>query len=170
MTTTTPGTEIATTPRAFRAFDDAQLRDVSTWDDFGALVKSSDTPLINIAAFGPGFVLLESKDALIDMPFVIVGYRFSDGDQGVFVSVEAVVKTPISINGEAASKIVFNDGSTGICATLQVIAKTTTEFAPIYCPRGLRKSEYVRKDEAGEPIINPKTGNPERATTFHLSY
>ena len=155
-------------------FNDDVLREIVTWDDLGNVVKSNDVLVNNLADYGPGLVVVANKDTLIGVPMMIVNYRFHEGDNGPFVSAVAITKNPVTVEGIETSKVVINDGSTGIFSQLQNIelqrvADGTDEIRPLYCPKGLRKSEYERKDENGAPILNERTGKPERATTYYLA-
>ena len=91
---------------------------------------------------------------------------------GEFVSSASVLVNRLSEYGPGLT--VVNDGSTGIYAQLRSIeaervADGTDVIRPLYCEHGLRRSDYDRKDESGNVIMNDKTGKPERATTFYLA-
>lgn len=128
--------------------------------------------------------LIEDKDFLRDLPFLITRWRFNSsdkykdaetGEDGVFVSVEIAYQlTPTS----AVQTGVFNDGSTGILAQLQKITVARAEnrekngtgndpYAGRWVRHGLRRSDYQR--DTGN--TNPKTGEPitEAATTYYLN-
>lgn len=124
--------------------------------------------------------LIEDKDFLIGLPFLITRWRFNtsdkykdeEGNDGIFVSVEIAYHTgpesPITTG-------VFNDGSTGILAQLQKITKNRLEKGLEWeaahsargVRRGLRRSDYQR--DTGK--TNAKTGEPitEAATTYYLN-
>lgn len=126
--------------------------------------------------------LIEDKDFLRDLPFLITRWRFNlsdkykddEGNDGQFVSVEiayqATPQSPIQTG-------VFNDGSTGIMAQLQKITENRQRiiaekgegndpYAGRFVRRGLRRSDYMRDtgklDKNGAPIM-------EAATTFYLN-
>lgn len=154
-------------------FDDAVLREIDDWNSLGAYVQKSDILVENLSAYGPGTVVVTDKRILVGVPLMILSYRFHEGDKGTFVSAVAVTKNPVTIEGRDTSKIVINDGSTGILAQLMTIeserVKSGTDvIRPLYCPAGLRESTYERKDENGAPILNDR-GRPEMGTTYYLS-
>lgn len=123
--------------------------------------------------------LIEDKEALRDLPFLITRWRFNasdkykddEGNDGVFVSVEiAYQQTP---NGPVMTGV-FNDGSTGVMAQLQKITANRLEkgldWEAAHSGRGvrhgLRRSDYQRDtgktDKNGAPIT-------EAATTYYLN-
>ena len=151
-----------------------ELRAIDSWDALGEFVSSASILVNRLSEYGPGLTVVTDKNALIGVPLMILDYRFNEGDSGPFVSAVAVVRTPITISGDVVSKIVINDGSTGIYSQLRSIeaervADGTDVIRPLYCEHGLRRSDYDRKDESGNVIMNDKTGKPERATTFYLA-
>lgn len=127
--------------------------------------------------------LIEDKDFLRDLPFLITRWRFNESDKfkddegnnGVFVSVEIAYQTTPSSPVQTG---VFNDGSTGICAQLQKITAARAQriaetgegndpYSGRFVRRGLRRSDYQR----GTGKTNPKTGEEitEAATTYYLN-
>lgn len=128
--------------------------------------------------------LIEDKDFLRDLPFLITRWRFNSsdkykdaetGEDGIFVSVEIAYQ----MNPQSPVQTgVFNDGSTGILAQLQKITQSREEnlakngtgndpHAGRFVRHGLRRSDYQR--DTGK--VNPKTQQPilEAATTFYLN-
>lgn len=120
--------------------------------------------------------LIEDKDFLRGMPFLITRWRFNtsdkfkseDGEAGEFVSVEIAYQTA---PGAPLATGVFNDGSTGIMAQLKKITEQRIKngkgdpYAGRAVRRGLRRSDYQRDtgrlDKNNAPIF-------EAATTFYL--
>lgn len=120
--------------------------------------------------------LIEDKDFLRGMPFMITRWRFNtsdkfkseDGEAGEFVSVEIAYQTT---PGAPLVTGVFNDGSTGIMAQLKKITERRKAsgkgdpYAGRAVRRGLRRSDYQRDtgrlDKNGAAIT-------EAATTFYL--
>lgn len=145
----------STTVERKRLYSDEELRNLKSWSEVVAL---SGKPIVNVAEteLSTGFSVVTDKNSLVGVPFILLDWTFSMGDMGEFVSANIITRDD--------RKLILNDGSTGICAQLHRL----TPGAPIGVARGLRKSEYARKDENGEVILNPKTGQPERATTFYL--
>lgn len=107
------------------------------------------------------------KDDLVGQPIIILSWSFNDGDySSQFVSVTCMNK--------ANELILFNDGSSGICAQLeQYTEKHKSHRGPILCRKGLSRSDYFRGEETGE-IYKRKPSedvgeNVVPAHTFYLS-
>lgn len=135
-------TELTTT----RAFNDDQLREVTSFEDamklateyYGGITTSEDLEL------GNGFKLLgDDKDRLVGMPFIVLMYTFNEGDFGEFTSVLLVT--------DRGDKAILNDGSTGIYEQFKEIFERTGKSGAIFFPRGLRKSTYDTCAECGKP-------------------
>ena len=79
---------------------------------------------------------LVEKDQLIGVPFFIYNIRFSKGigKAGEFVSVQVIDKDD--------RRMVFNDGGSGVYAQLVQWTEETGQAGGLYCPHGLRVSEY----------------------------
>lgn len=83
---------------------------------------------------------LVDKDKLIGVPFIVIdfttrvgSYRRDDGELGDYISV--------TIKTKDNDLLVFNDGGTGIAG--QLASVDLEKDLPLYCPQGLRKSEYT---------------------------
>jgi|SRR5882757_7232890 len=133
--------------------------------------------------------LVEDKNFLVNLPFLITRWRFNtsdkfkdeEGNDGTFVSVEFAYS---QVKDGPLFAGVFNDGSgTGICGQLQTITKHRQEklektgegndpYAGRYVRRGLRRSDYMRTKttDEGAPMLDKK-GEPiqEAATSFYLN-
>jgi len=160
------GTDVVTNTVAF---NDDQLAAI---DSFAAALATLDTLGIkgeSIADYGTGFRVVDKKD-LVGVPMVLLQWRFNEGDfDGDFVSVEAVTK-----HGE---KVIFNDGSTGICRELHGVtntraaAKHPTPQAGLLCEGGLMATNYYFNAETRET----RSKAPESmkgwapASTYYLS-
>lgn len=145
--------------RAVRSF--AELENL-TGNTVDALTVVSD-------ALGDGFSLLSKKERLIDVPFIILGWRFNlkidhPDQQGDFVSVYVMTRKE--------EKYIFNDGSTGIYAQVdeletkikkgEVNPQTGQPLTlPMLCKGGLRVSRYDYE--------NPESGETAAAETFYLN-
>lgn len=99
--------------------------------------------VVDASDLGDGFALVEDKDALVKVPFVVLAASFSEGDYkredgtvGTFVSIRLVT--------EDGRKLVMNDGSTGIHDQIKMLHQQRPETIgkPILCRNGLRVSEY----------------------------
>lgn len=92
--------------------------------------------VIDSADLGDGFAVVEEKDTLLGVPFIVLAVNIGNGDHGEFVSCRIVT--------EDGRKLVVNDGSTGIYAQIKMLweKRPETKGKPIICRNGLRKSEY----------------------------
>lgn len=100
---------------------------------------------------GNGFRLLENKDALIDVPFLIISWDFHNGDFGEFATVHLVTNED--------KKYVINDGSSGIRDQLMSVTSNKNVYGPMMVKGGLRRSDYEYEDEKG---------NKTPAKTYYL--
>lgn len=107
--------------------------------------------------------ILDDKDRLIGVPFIMLGWDFNKGSFGDFVSIEAMLSD--------GSRIIINDGSTGIAKQVRELTEHRqasghpSPFGGRMVRNGLRKSDYE------VTIVNPK-GDEETipATTYYLAY
>lgn len=144
-----------------RAFDDNTLSELSGFDSALALLSETSGTVDSFDDYGNGFTILptEEKNRLIKVPFVALQWRFHNGDNGEFVSVEIVTK-----GGE---KLVVNDGSTGIRDQLKAVtdrrikrgADAVSAHTNLYVSQGLRRSDYQYTDSDGKA---------KNATTYYL--
>lgn len=157
-------TEIATV----RAFNDAELRSIQTFAEVEALFAEKGIQPIEV---GNGFEMIEKKDSLIGVPFIILDARFSDGDYGTFVICEIITKDNF--------KGVIIDGSMGIREQVRALIEERTaagvEHAAsgIVVKRGLTKSDYYRNVNSGDIEKNlpdgARSADWEKGSTFYLS-
>ena len=145
-----------TTAVAKRRLNDDQLRGIT---DFASAIAAAG-PIMDIAEteLSSGFSVCQDKSLLVGVPLIILDWSFSEGDQGEFVSVLVITKDN--------RKLIINDGSTGIYAQLKRLPKLDGNVLGVH--KGLRRSDYDRRDENGNLILSDKTGRPERATTYYL--
>jgi hypothetical protein len=131
--------------------DDADLRGIGSYEDALALAEEINGNVIDIAEeLGSGFALLDDKNKLVGEEFVLIQWRFSSGDYGMFVSAGLVTKT--------GKKYIINDGSSGIRDMLLEFSQSTKRFGGMKVPRGLRESTYATCFECGVPMT---TDEPE---------
>jgi len=103
---------------------------------------------------GSEWTLVGDKADLINVPFVIAMIRWNDtAEGGTFVSVCCFK--------EDGTKIVFNDGSTGVYQQLQTYTLKHQRDTGIFCAKGLRKSDYI--------FTNKDTGKETPATTYYIA-
>ena len=102
------------------------------------------------------------KKHLVGVPFIIMGWGFTEGDRGMFVSLLALTKTEVpDTNGNRVTRVVINDGGTGIRAQWEALALTGKAKPGTLVNGGLRVSEYT--------YHNPLTDKDEPASTFYLA-
>lgn len=124
---------------------DADLRSIGSYEDALKLAEEVHGNVVDISEeLGSGFAILEDKDKLKGVEFVLIQWRFSSGDFGTFVSAGLVTK-----HGE---KYILNDGSTGIYESLLEYSQNTKRFGGMKVPKGLRVSEYPTCKECGRPM------------------
>ena len=145
-----------TTAVAKRRLNDDALRGIT---DFASAIAAAG-PVMDIAdtELSTGFDVVKDKNDLIGRPFLILDWSTGMGEKGPFTSVLIITQDN--------RKLIINDGSTGIHEQLSRLPKLDGNVIGVH--KGLRKSEYDIHDDNGEVIINPKTGRPERGTTFYL--
>jgi hypothetical protein len=136
---------------AVTAPTDDMYRDIKSLQDALTLARETyGEPQDVSEVLGNGFNVLPTADKgrLVGVPFLIMEWRFYQGDQG-----EAVALMLVTEQGE---KLIVNDGSTGIREQLKSLPRK-----PVIVRRGLVCSDY--------DYTNPATGEVSRATTYYLS-
>jgi len=95
------------------------------------------------ATFNP-YPLLDDKSKLLGIEFLVERFDFimkkdkagNITDEVSYVNVKGITK-------QGSKRFAFNDGSTGVCASLIKFAAKTGRNGGIHCPLGLRVSRYV---------------------------
>lgn len=149
QTSTTSGTVVPL------GFDEATLRGIANFADALALAG----PVESVTEYlGTGFRVLPTseKSTLVGVPFLILEWHFSEGDQGEFVSILAVTR-----NDE---KVIINDGSTGIKDQMHQLG----DSRPLAVPGGLRSSTFYYNSTTKETSNRPREGFSP-ATTYYLA-
>lgn len=148
-----PGTDVAIPATRF---SDDDLLAISSLDDVRTLLAANEIPLVAAdQVLGNGFSIVNDKGFLCGVPMILLGWSFNRGDNGEFVSVNAVANLP----GNTMGKFIINDGGSGIYAQLRKYTERTGKAAGLYVARGLRRSDYTYDDGSGVP---------KQATTFYL--
>lgn len=151
--------------------DDA-LASIKSFDDAVALLNAQfgTESAESISDYGTGFTLITDKNVLIGIPFLIVQWRFNEGDySSEFVSAELVT--------QAGDKIILNDGSTGIYRQLRGVTdqrikagKTANAYAGLAVPKGLTRTDYWFNEDTKETSSKPQTGKGwGPAKTYYLA-
>lgn len=121
-----------------------QVEEMGRWEDKLQNLPDFDTIVKSAEHIVPGTV---DKDMLVGIPLAIVKWspEFSENFKADYVKIACVVRDAREIPGSGATKanepIFFTDFGSGIGALLDDFAKRDPG-KPIYCPQGLRKSEY----------------------------
>lgn len=153
----------------------ANMPAVKTMDEIEALTSARPVPVGAVEAFTDalanatpaaeytGNVPLLEKDKLCGVPMLITAYAVIDADHGAVGGADAsyIFARCLLPNGE---QVGFVDGGSAIPPVLEahvnatggeVAERETVFISPLYCRRGLLRSDYV--------------GENGPATTFHLT-
>jgi hypothetical protein len=151
-------------------FSDAELSGITTFEDAAQLLASKNVPVESSEDYGTGFHVLPDKAALISKPFLILSWRFNEGDFGDrgFVSAELIT--------EDNKKYVLNDGSTGVLTQLQEVTRARVERgvenpnAGLIVRQGLTRTQYWYNEVSGETSGKAREGKGwVPASTYYLS-
>lgn len=132
--------EVATTPQ----YSDEALANIQSFEDAIALLHESGVAVSDITEYGDGFEVLKDKERLINVPFVLLDYKFSKSEQnesGEFAIFRVVT--------QAGEKFLVTDGSTGIAHQIQDLRRRQVPGG-VLCKKGLSVSEYDYVDEKGK--------------------
>lgn len=156
------------TPQNDKQMKRNQLLEIKEVSD---ILEAFGGEILEIREVVPDFALVEDKADLIGVPFVIAHFseNFSDDymthneninemQPSKFVSVYCLVEADHG-TFKKGDKIVFNDGSTGVMATLVAFANEYNRYGGIRCNWGLRSSTY-------DVLID---GKQSKATTYYLA-
>jgi hypothetical protein len=136
-----------------KELDTADFDAVALLSELG--IEGVSTILDAAQEIGDGWKILSDKDDLINVPFVIVNYRFKEGDfykdgsKAAFGVFHVVTREAIETAG-AKGKWIVTDGSTGLCAQVSEwcdknnIDYTSKDAKPaLACSKGLVRSDYT---------------------------
>lgn len=111
-----------------------------SFDEAIALLKEQGEGVIEYEG-SPWHVV--DKRHLVGKPFLVMGWGFSQGDRGIFVSILALTKEAVpDENGNMVTRVVINDGGTGICAQWDTLCASGKARPGMLVSNGLRVSEY----------------------------
>lgn len=136
-----------------------ELRELTPKTLFDTIESKNLTVTSAADVLGTGFTVLDDKDRLIGVPFYIVDWHVSTGDNGEFTSL--LVLTP-------EVKIVVNDGGSGIPAQIQELEPYARDGI-IFVPKGLRKSVFYYDPENVEDKSREQQPGYRKATTYYLA-
>lgn len=156
---TEPGTDLDMVPPKY---SDEELLAVQSFDDALALAAQyyGEENLVRAdETIGNGFRLLANKDTLIDVPLILLAWRFNPGQyQDQFVSMMVVTKD--------GRKFVVNDGGSGICQQLATYTNATGRHGGMLVANGFTRSDY--EVDLPDPK-DPNTLVPTPAHTYYLN-
>lgn len=138
------------------------LAAVKTFDEAMKLAAQAHGGLLDSVELGDGFSILEDKQKLVGVPFVIVewehGKNVTMGEK--FVIVRLVT--------QANQKFIITDGSTGIMRQLETMPGNRR--GGIFCREGLRASVYGL-DVNGQPVTigSAEQDGNKQATTYYIA-
>lgn len=149
--------------------DDAALASIGSFRDAAALLDRMGVEAESASDYGTGFKVVD-KATLVGQPFLIIEWRFNDGDFGgrQFVSVAAVTKDD--------RKVIFNDGGTGVCKQLATVTQQRRDRghrnpqAGLLVESGLTATSYWFNEDTGETSSQAQSGKGwGPATTYYLA-
>lgn len=131
-----PGNEVAK-----KMFAADELRGIQSFEDAMRLMEDAGIDIEDAAdAIGDGFVLLDNKSQLEDIPLVFLTWSQSTGDQGDYTVARVVAKMP---NGTVGKFVVVDGSSTGIHFQLNEYSKSHGgKVGGLTAFGGLRVSDY----------------------------
>lgn len=143
-----------------------QLKAIQNFDDVKRLAAELNNDIVSSTELGDGFALLDTKDKdrLIGLPIMVIGWNFSMGDMGEFVTARVLAQ---EANG-TFSKYIINDGSTGIYDQLKRISQLNPNAGIVTAIRGLRKSEYFVPVEVTDEQTGETSTVQKKSTTYYI--
>lgn len=148
--------------------DEETMGSIQSFDDAIAVLASAGVSLHSSKEFGDGFEVVD-KSSLVDVPFVILGMKFSEGDYGNerFVIIHLVTKD--------GRKCIITDGGTGIRAQAEKYAAKGLTAGVVF-ESGLIRSDFRYVDDktaaSGIRVVrakDPEFADSKPATTYYLS-
>ena len=136
------------------SFDNETLANIDTFAEAMALAVETFGGVVNAHEdknLGTGFRLTDDEDKfrLMGVPLLLLDWRFNPGDYGdEFVSIHAIQQN----DDGSATKLVLNDGGSGICRDLKRYTEKTGRKGGLFVRKGLRVSEYPTDTETGLPL------------------
>lgn len=131
---------------AIPQYRDSDLQQITSFDDAIALITEQYGQGGIISAdevLGAGFALLQNKDHLVGVPFVIMKWQFHPGKFATDFCTALVV----TVNNQ---KYIVNDGSTGFAKQLREYTEVSGRQGGMVARKGLTRSDYTYTDDKGE--------------------
>lgn len=153
------------TSLVIRSVTDAELNAVASFEDAVRLATEVYGDLVPSYELGDGFTAVDSKDDLVGVPFLIIGWGLGWSDFGVGERF-SIVRVVTQDN----QKLRFVDGSTGVHRQLMDSFRgSPVNFRAILAIDGLQRNEYTPRDENGDVLTDGK-GNPiNKAVTYRIN-
>jgi hypothetical protein len=133
----------------------AGVREVESFDEVAELLSYSPEEVLIV----DDYQKLDDKSQLVNVPFFINRWWFTEGDMGEFAVMRCVTSRKVLTPAGETDKVVLSDGSTGIYQQLKRITLKTQKTAALMVRHGLRVSQYTADTETG----------PKAAETFYLT-
>ena len=150
---------MTTTEVAVRRWSDDELRNVNPGNLFDTLALMDVEVIDARTVLGTGFDVLENKDELLNVPFYVIDWHESMGDNGPFMSLLILTRD---------KKLVINDGGSGIPAQIHALAPHVKDGV-IFVGKGLRKSVFYYNPDNVEEKSRDALPGFKKATTYYLA-
>ena len=124
----------------------AEAGDVQSWDQVQALMSQPDLLILD------DYQKLDDKSLLINVPFFINRWWFTEGEMGGFAVLQCIAQRAIRTPAGDTQKVVITDGSTGIFNQLRELTMKTGRNTKMLVRNGLRVSQYTAETEEGSKL------------------
>lgn len=133
----------------------AGAREIESFEEVAELLADPSADVLVV----DDYQKLDDKSQLVNVPFFINRWWFTEGDMGEFAVLRCITSRPVRTGAGDTTKVVVSDGSTGIFKQLREVTKKTQKTAALMVRHGLRVSQYTADTESG----------PKMAETFYLT-
>lgn len=135
-----------------RAISKDQFAGIGSFDDALALALDIYGELVTSDQLGDGFKLLDNKDLLVGVPFIVLDTSIVESDK-FSRNGEAATFVTMRVVTDRGDKYVVVDGGTGICEQVKEWRTKFNKRGGLVCRRGLSKSEYDYTDDKGNTSL-----------------
>jgi hypothetical protein len=129
--------------------------DAESWEDVQRILAEAPETVQIV----DDYVKVDTKELLVNVPFWINKWWFSEGDQGEYATLQIMASREIMTPTGPTRKLVLTDGSTGIFQQLRRITMASGQQTRLIVRNGLRVSRYTVETDEGE----------KNAETFYLN-
>jgi len=137
------------------ALASAGTREIESFEEVAELLADPSADVLVV----DDYQKLDDKSQLINVPFFINRWWFTEGDMGEFAVLRCITSRPVRTGAGETTKVVISDGSTGIHDQLKKVTLKTQKTAALMVRHGLRVSQYTADTDSG----------PKMAETFYLT-